>query len=503
MSAADTTNHSDKLDREVLRVAMVVVLGAIMSILDVTVVNVAIPTLAKEFKTTLPTIQWVATGYTLALATVIPLTGWAMERFGGRRMWMISVALFLLGSALCGLAWSTGSLIFFRVLQGFGGGMIMPVGTILLAQAAGPSRMGRIMSVIGVPMLLAPVFGPVIGGLIVDHISWRWIFYVNVPVGILGVALGLRLLPRGTTADHPGRLDWLGLGLISPGLALAVFGLSETSSHGGLGATIAWLPLVVGLVLTAAFVVHSLHAKRPLIDMRLFRNRAFSSAAGTTFLLGMSLFGAMILLPLYFQIARGESAVTAGLLQMPQGLGVALAMPFAGTLTDRIGGGRIALFGIALMTVATIPLALIEPHTSYFWLSAVLFVRGIALGASMMPSMAAAYAALERAEVPRATSALQVIQRVGGSIGTAVLAVVLSSQIASQVGVSGGVQAAGAAAARGEHVAGPLANAFGHTFWWALAMTAVSVLPALALVRATPRRRDGAPDEAPPVAVEA
>src|SRR3954453_13121500 len=163
-------------DRALLRLASVVVLGTIMSILDTTIVNVAIETLGRDLDASLSSIQWVSTGYLLALATVIPLTGWAMERFGGRNLWMVSVALFLVGSVLCGLAWSMTSLIVFRVLQGFGGGMIMPVGQAILAQAAGPERMGRIMSVIGVPTLLGPILGPVIGGLIVDNVSWRWIF---------------------------------------------------------------------------------------------------------------------------------------------------------------------------------------------------------------------------------------------------------------------------------------------------------------------------------------
>ena len=199
------------LDRGVLAVAMVVVLGAIMSILDVTVVNVAINDLAREFQTDLSTIQWVATGYTLALATVIPVSGWAADRFGTKRLYMTSLALFVLGSVLSGLAWSAESLIFFRILQGFGGGMIMPVGMALLAQTAGVSRVGRVMSVIGVPMLLGPILGPVIGGVIVDSASWRWIFYVNVPIAAAALVMAARLLHADAGRADAGRLDWLGL----------------------------------------------------------------------------------------------------------------------------------------------------------------------------------------------------------------------------------------------------------------------------------------------------
>src|SRR4051795_10233961 len=217
------------LDRGLMMVAWVVVLGAIMSILDVTVVNVAINTLAREFHTTLPTIQWVATGYTLALATVIPVTGWAADRFGTKRLYMISLGLFACGSMLSGLSWSAGSLIFFRVLQGFGGGMIMPAGMTILTRAAGTDRVGRVMAVIGVPMLLGPIFGPILGGWLVDDFSWRWIFFINVPIAAGALLLALRVLPR-DVPQPAHRLDWLGLALLSPGLALVIYGLAQSGS---------------------------------------------------------------------------------------------------------------------------------------------------------------------------------------------------------------------------------------------------------------------------------
>jgi EmrB/QacA subfamily drug resistance transporter len=364
----------------------------------------------------------------------------------------------------------------------------MPVGMILMAQAAGPQRIGRVMSVIGVPMIMAPVLGPALGGLIVDNFSWRWIFFVNLPIGILGLVMGRRLLPRSAAKADPGRLDLGGLALLSPGLALVVFGLSEVATKGGLSSTESWLPIVVGLVLVAAFARHALRASNPLIDLRLFGDRALAAAASTTFLTAAALFGSLLLLPLFFQVARGQSALDAGLLQAPQGLGVALIMPWSGRLTDRIGGGRVAFFGLIALTVATIPLALMTSGTPLWAIDAILFARGLALGCSMMPSMAAAYAALDHSAVPRATSALNVLQRVGGSIGTAVLAVVLQHSITTRIpGASGGGLDAGAAlppAARA-HVAAPLNAAFASTFWWAVALTAVAVVPALLLMRVT------------------
>jgi len=488
------------LDRDVLLISAVVVIGAIMSILDTTIVNVALETLSRDLHVGIDDVQWVATGYLLALAVVIPLTGWMCERFGARRVWLTSVMLFVGGSVLCGMAWNLPSLVGFRVLQGLGGGMVMPVGMIVLTQSAGPQRVGRVMSIVGVPMLLGPVIGPVIGGLIVDHMSWRWIFFVNVPVGALAVLMGLRWLPKVNASEHPGRLDWRGLALLSPGLGLAVFGLSETSTNGGLGATQAWLPLVAGLALIATFALHALRAPRPLIDVRLFRVPAFSASAGTVLMFGTAFFGSMLLLPLFFQVARGETALHAGLLTAPQGLGAALTMPIAGALSDKIGGGRVAVVGITLAVVTTIPLAVITGTTSLGLIEGDLFLRGIALGLSMMPSMAAAYATLERAAVPRATSALNVIQRVGGSIGTAVLAVVLSHQIVNHVpGATqgGGLEAAGSIppAAR-QRLAEPLAAAFGGAFWWAVALMALAIIPAIALAF-TGRKRADAPHVAP------
>src|SRR3954468_13034935 len=443
------------LPDDVRPIAIVVIVGAIMSILDTTIVNVALQTLREDLGASLATIQWVSTGYLLALASVIPLTGWAAERFGPRRVWMTAVAGVVLTSALCGLAWSPGVLIGFRVLQGLAGGMIMPVGMITLAQAAGPQRMGRTMSVVGVPMLLAPVFGPVIGGLLVDNLSWRWIFYVNVPIGLLGLALAARMLPPGRaigiSGDAPPTLDWRGLLMLSPGVAAIVFGLSEYGQHRTPAVTIAWLPMLIGVVLVALFVRHALRTPQPIVEVRLFGSRGFAAAAATTFLVGAALFGSMILLPLYYQLARGETPFDSGLLIVPQGLGAAVAMNVSGRLTDRYGGGRVIPFGLLCLAAGTLPFAFAGAHTPYWLLALGLVFRGFGLGGSMMPAMAAAFATLERHEVPRATPMLNVLQRVGGSLGVAVFTVILENGIEDR-------------RARG---AGPAA-AFAHTYVWAV-----------------------------------
>src|ERR1700755_1449518 len=259
----------EALDRDTLIVAGVVLLGAVMSILDTTVVNVAIDHLAVAFHSSLTTIQWVITGYTLALAAVIPVTGWAADRFGTKRIYMWSLVLFTLGSVLSGLAWSAESLIVFRVLQGIGRGVVIPAVMTIMTKKAGPHRMGRVMGVLGVPMLIAPILGPILGGWLVDDVSWRWIFLINVPIGVVGIILAWIKLDR----DQPEpshRLDWLGMALLSPGLTLAIFGLAE-SANGGFGDFKAWAPIVVGLALIAAFFWHSWHkSEGALIDIRTF-----------------------------------------------------------------------------------------------------------------------------------------------------------------------------------------------------------------------------------------
>ncbi|HYV14889.1 MAG TPA: MDR family MFS transporter [Conexibacter sp.] len=494
-------SKQEPLGREVRIVAAVVVLGAVMSILDTTIVNVALDTLSRELHAPLDTIQWVSTGYLLSLAMVIPLSGWCSERFGTKRVWMTSVAVFGLGSVLCGLAWSADSLIAFRVLQGFGGGMIMPVGMSILAQTAGPSRLGRVMALIGFPMLLGPILGPVLGGLIVDNTSWRWIFYVNVPIVALALVLAGRLLQSDQGRADAGRLDLVGVALLSPGLAGIVFGLSEVESHGGIGAPIAFGPILAGILLVAAFARHAWRAQRPLVDVRLFRFGSFSAASASVFLIGGALFGTMLVLPLYYQVARGQSALTAGLLMAPQGLGAACAMPFAGRLTDRVGGGLVAVTGLTIMTLGTLPLAFVGADTSYGLLGATLVVRGVGLGCAMMPTLAAAYACLERAAVPRATAALNALQRVGGSVGTALLAVVLQHEIRIALGGGSGASTLQPIPpAVRAHVATPLASAFANTFWWSIAMSLVAIVPAALLARSERARRHAAHAVAVPAA---
>lgn len=482
-------SEQQRLEPALIKVGVVVVLGTIMSILDTTIVAVALHTLSGDFRVNFSTIQWVTTGYLLSLAVVIPVSGWAIHRIGAKPVYMVSLALFVLGSILCGFAWSATSLIFFRVLQGLGGGMIMPVGQSIMARAAGPHRMGRVMGIIGVPQLLGPILGPVIGGLIVSNTSWRWIFFVNVPIGILALWLAKDFLPK-SERDNQHRFDLLGFLLLSPGLVLVVFGLSQVANEGGFRGASVWDTLIGGLVLVALFVLRSTKALEPLIDMRLFKDRTFSVASIGIFLTGATLYGTMFLLPLYYQVDRGDAAWKAGLMMAPQGIGAAIVMRYAGSLSDRKGPRYVAAFGMALLALGTFFYTGVSATSSYYFLGLALFVRGIGLGFGMMPVFAASYRNLTHQNVPKATSATNIIRQIGGSLGVAVFAVVLQTQIAQRFPRTGAQLQAGLITPTANDLQ-KIATAFGHSFWWSFGTCALGIVPALFLPKTGIAKREG------------
>lgn len=498
--ASSTAGHPDRLDREVIVTGLVVVAGMIMVALDTTIVNVALDSLSTELDAPLSTTQWVVTGYLLAVAVVIPLSGWFMDRYGSKTAWITAVSLFVAGSALCAAAWSIESLIAFRMLQGLGGGMLLPGGQTIITRSAGPDRLGRAMSIIGVPMLLGPVFGPVLGGLLVEYTSWHWIFLVNVPVGILAVVLAVWKLPGGGAVADPGRIDLRGLVLLSASLACLLYGLSEASTHGGFGEwdVIGWL--IGGVVGLAIYTWHSLRrGAASIIDVRLLTNRVFASGTIAVFLVAMGMFGGMLLLPLYYQTVRGQGALHAGLLLAPQGLGAIVAIVIGGRLTDRIGAGYVVPVGLVLALLGTFPFTQVGVDTSYVWLSVALFVRGMGLGAVMMPTISAAYTKLSKEAVSRAAPTLSAMQQVGASLGSALLVTALTQRLTDQLS-DRGLHAPGG----GEQVSdvqpdmipvvGPLlANAFGFAFWIAFGLTALIIFPALALPRHARRDREATP----------
>jgi EmrB/QacA subfamily drug resistance transporter len=313
----------------------------------------------------------------------------------------------------------------------------------------------------------------VVGGLILENLHWSWIFFVNVPIGIVAGILGWRMLPDSDLGEA-GKLDWIGLGLLATSMPLIVYGLSEIATKESFTAPAVVGPIVGGIALAAAFGWHALRAERPLLDVRLYKNRIFGAASLTTFGLGAALFGAMILVPLYYQQVRHESVVMTGLLVGPQGLGMLMVSPRIAKMTDRFGGGRVAVVGISILTLSSLPLAFIGADTSIVFISVLLLIRGVGIGLSFIPTTTVAFAALRTDQLSDATPQMNVLQRVGGAIGTAVLAVVLQR------------------ASAGAHGSVELAAAFGTAFWWALGICAASLIPVLFLLRA-----EGPKEEAP------
>ena len=433
--------------------AAVVLIGGVMVILDQTVVNVALPTLEKDFSVSLTDVQWIVTSYTLALAAVIPMSGWLSDRYGAKRVFFTSQLLFTCGSVLCGLAWSHASLLAFRVLQGLGGGLIMPVGMPILMRVSRPDQRGRLMSVMGVPMLVAPVLGPTLGGWLVQSATWRLIFYINVPIGILGCVLtALLLRETKEQGSAGGRLDVGGLLLVTPAVVGMVYGLSQPGTYGW-DSVRTLLPLMGGLGLLILFGFYELRQERPLIDIRVFRDAAFSASMGMNFVIGFALFAAMVLMPLFLQQVQGYGPYDTGLILASQGLGAAIVMPAAGLLTDWLGAARVVPVGLAILTAGTIWMTSLAADTPAWQVALMLGVRGLGMGLTMMPAMSAAYVTLKPEQIARATSVANVVQRVASGFGVAVMVTILANRITANLPpLPRGVSAAAGAGIGGAHL---------------------------------------------------
>src|ERR1700758_1995521 len=422
--------YPDKLDAGLLRISGVCILATVMAFLDVTVVSVSQRTFIDQFGSTQAVVGWTMTGYTLALATVIPLTGWAADRFGTKRLFMGSVLAFALGSVLCALASNILQLIVFRIIQGIGGGMLLPLAFMILTREAGPGRLGRLMSILSIPMLLAPIGGPILGGWLIGTSSWRWIFLINLPIGLATIVLAAIVFPK----DHPARsetFDVIGGLLLSPGLATFLFAVSSIPSRGNVADRHVLIPAAIGLALIAAFVVHALRrADHPLIDLRLFRNPVLTQANVTMLVFAVAFFGAGLLLPSYFQQVLHQTPMQAGVHMIPQGLGAMLTMRLAGPFVDRQGPGKIVLVGIALIAVGLGTFAFgVARQAEYLpTLLVGLTIMGLGMGCTMMPLSVASVQALAPHQIARGTTLMSVSHQVGGSMGTALMSMILTNQ---------------------------------------------------------------------------
>jgi EmrB/QacA subfamily drug resistance transporter len=473
---------------ELLRVILIASFGSLLLNLGSTTVNVAIDALMAEFHAPLSSAQWIVTGYLLALALVLPSFRWAVERLGSRRLYVACLLAFTAASALSALAWSMESLIVLRVLQGVVGGLLAPLTQALAAQIAGPKRIGRAVGVIAIPVLVAPLLGPVIGGLLIQRLSWRWLFLINAPLGLLGAWLAHRRLPPGTTATRT-PLDRLGLALLAPGIGLFTYAVSSVGRARTL-APGALVPLAAGVVLIVAFVLDARRRPRTaLVDLRIFEHRVVGAALVAYLLASFGGVGTQLVFPLYYQKVRGESATVAGLLLAPQGLGMLLTVPQVGKLTDRFNNGAVMIAGVLATLIGTYAFTRATDHSSYVVLSLSLLVRGAGLGATSTPALSAAYKVLTRDEVPNGTTVINIVQRLGAPLGTATMAMTLQRFSGGLPGLGGGSGAqpgasGGASLVDGSRAA--LASAFAHTFAVSAAASALALLAGIALLRLQP-----------------
>jgi EmrB/QacA subfamily drug resistance transporter len=469
-TTVERTDDAAQLTPEVRNALLALIVGGIAAILDSTMVTIALHTLVVSLHSTDGAVQWVTTGYLLAMAVAVPVTGWAESRWGGKRVWMAALVLFVAGSVLCAVAWNDASLIGFRVVQGFAAGLIFPLMQTLAVRAAGGRASSSLIAAVSLPLALGPILGPVIGGVILNWLSWRWLFLVNVPVIAAGLVLAWRRLPADRPSPGAGRarLDVTGLGLLAPALAGILLGLSNLSEDGGIGHAGVLIPLLAGIALLGAFIAWAGRPgeRHPVVDVRLLRLRSLGSASAVLFTAGAAMYAGLFLLPLYYQQLHGETVLNAGLLLIPQGAGSLAARFAVGRLVARLGARLVTIASFLLAAAATVPFALAGPHASLWLLGAVLLIRGFGIGAVLIPPLSVAYQDVPTAGIPHATMNTRISQQVG-AFGIAIVAVALQSLLA--------------------HGA---ASAFQGAFWWATGITIAALTPALALPAARAAARD-------------
>lgn len=454
-----------------------VVFGAFMIIMDATVVNVALKTLQSSFNTSISGVQWVISGYALALGVVTPMSGFLGDKYGLKRVFLWSLGLFVFGSALCALAPTIEFLIAFRVIQGLGGGAAIPLATAMLFSAFPPQERGMALGIFGIPLVVAPALGPVLGGYFVEYLDWRLIFLINLPIGGLGIWLGSQLL-REQKGQGKQRFDVVGIISSFIGFGALLYGLSA-GSEDGWGATNVVISLAVGVVFLLVFAVTELRRNDGLVDLRLFKNPIFTMSNVVGWVTTVAFFGAEFLLPLYLQVLRGLTALETGLLLLPLALISGVLIPFTGRLYDRIGARPLVALGFILLTFNTWQLSQIKLDTSIWYLGFLLVLRGAALACVIQPVQAAALSEVAPPKLPRASSLVNASRQVFQALGVAVLATILQNSLnsaGSRPTAAGGPPSPEAIAAFQNTYLRGLENAYLATFWIAVVAVVLALL---------------------------
>lgn len=421
-----------------ISVAVVYVAAQFMSIMDSTIVNVALPALASEFHVSTASIDAVVVGYLISLAVFIPASGWLGDRWGTKRVFLFALAVFVLASALCGVAQSFQQLVLFRALQGVGGGLLTPVGMAMLFRTFPPEQRVRASGILIIPTVIAPALGPVLGGFLVDTLSWRWVFYVNVPIGLAALLFGLIFLHEHREMQ-PGRFDLLGFLLAGSGFPLLMYALSQGPARGW--ATPAVLgSAIAGVLLLVAFVVVELRAPEPMVQIRLFGNRLFRTAASVSVVASAAFLGVLFLVPLFLQQARGASAFASGLTTFPEAIGVLLSSQIVSRLYPYVGPRRLGAVGLFVVAVMMACLSLVGLETSAWVVRVLMFFIGAGMVCSFLPMQAAAFATISHSATGRASTLYNAQRQIGAAVGVALLSSVLAEIGVTRLDAAGASQ---------------------------------------------------------------
>ncbi len=412
-------------------VATAFVFGLFMEILDMTVLNTALPALGQHFGVGTETLQWLVTGYLVSMAVFIPASGWVADRFGTKRTFLFALAVFTAASAWGGIAGSLGELIVARVVQGVGGGLLTPVGTAMLFRAFPPAERAKASAVLSIPTTIAPAFGPVLGGWMVDNVSWRWIFFLKVPIGVLGLLFAMVAL-REERADRPGRFDIAGFLSGGAALALLLLGL-DGGAREGWGAAPVLVQLGAGLALAAVFATIELARSEPMIDLRLLKDRLFRT--GNLLMLPASgaLMGALFLVPLLLQYQMGVDATGSGLVTMFQALGMMAFLPLAGRLYPKVGPRRLLATGFGIIAAAQAMLIMVGPGTTLWAVRLALFAMGAGMALTVISLQAATFATITPTAIARASSVFSTTRQVASAAGVAAVATLLTARTDSRL----------------------------------------------------------------------
>ncbi len=418
------------LPKEMLAAAWALALGAIAPMLDSTMVTIAIDTLMKEFNTTLDIVQWSVTGYVLALAMAVPVSGWLMNKYNGKKIFIRAVIAFGVISVLAGVSWDIASFIIFRLLQGFSAGIITTLMSTLLVKTAGPEKLGRVMAIVSTPMILGPILGPVIGGFIVHGASWHWIFFINVFIVLIAAPLMIKYIPDFEPFNKESKLDWFGIITLSLMSATLIYGITQAADHASFTNSKTALWIGIGLILAIIYVLYNRNRNhRTVLPISLFTHKNFLASSIGLFLANIAVMGPMLILPLFFQTFYHFTAIGAAIALIPQGVGMLVTRPFIGRMIDQIGAKYVVVVSLVLSIIGTIPLIFITEQTSMVWISIILFIRGSSFGGIMLPLTSDAYTGLNSKQLPEAGVGINMIENLGSSFGSAVIATVVATVI--------------------------------------------------------------------------